>query len=190
MARMFAQVLALVLMIGAAGPGLAQDGNGNGGGGGAGGGNAEAGSNAGAAAESFQDWGKVCEEVPRRDEQLCYLAQTIEFSDRDLAVEISVGRLVADHDGLIAVVRVPTGVDLGAGLALRVDDTEQVSTDYDVCLERGCQAFVDLQDRGLLSKMRAGKVLHIGFVAFGGTDTQVIRGSLKGFTAGIEAIGG
>jgi invasion protein IalB len=138
--------------------------------------------------KTFQDWGKACEDVPQRDEDVCYIAQTAQFADSDMSVEVSVGRLIVDHDGIVAAIWVPTGVDLGAGLALRVDDTEQITADYDVCLKQGCQAFIDLQEREQLSKMRRGKVLHIGFVPFGTKGTRVVRVSLDGFTAGLDAL--
>jgi invasion protein IalB len=137
---------------------------------------------------TFQDWGKVCEDVAQRDREVCYIAQTAQFDDSDLSVEVSVGRLIADHDGVVGVIRVPTGVDLGAGLALRVDDTEQITVDYDVCLKQGCQTFIDLEEREQLPKMRQGKTLHVGFVPFGREGTQVVRLSLDGFAAGLEAV--
>jgi invasion protein IalB len=151
--------------------------------------NGDTGNTSATSRETFQDWGRVCEDAPQREGQVCYIAQTLDFAESDMAVEISVGRLVADHDGLVAAIRVPIGVDLGAGLALRVDETEQITADYDVCLQQGCQAFIDLQERGQLTKMRQGKVLHIGFVPFGSTKTRVVEGSLGGFTAGIDALG-
>jgi invasion protein IalB len=170
-----AAILVLIFTTGGAPPILAQDGDADG--------------NGAASGSSYEDWGKVCEDVPRREKEVCYIAQTIEFAENDVAIQISVGRLVADHDGLIAVIRVPTGVDLGAGLALRVDETEQIKADYDVCLKRGCRTYIDLEGRGQLNRMRQGKALHIGFVPFGSTETRVVRASLDGFAAGVNSLG-
>ncbi len=138
--------------------------------------------------QEFKDWSARCETPKGAEQERCYIFQRLVTKKDDgylPVLHVLVGYITADgKPGLFATV--PLGVSLPQGLQIRVDGGEPIRFGYSHCNNQGCLGALALSD-DLIAKMKAGKEAMITFHA--GTEQPVsIRVSLKGFTAGFNAL--
>lgn len=131
--------------------------------------------------QKFGDWTVGCD--PAEGGQVCYIAQSLQ-NEANESVLVGIARPPqADPQFLV---RVPLGVILTEGLGVRIDEQEPIRLPFMQCMPNGCQIVVPIEAE-TVDRLKAGNTLHISFV-LPGTDRIVAPFSLKGFTAGFDAL--
>ncbi|MDP7344651.1 MAG: invasion associated locus B family protein, partial [Alphaproteobacteria bacterium] len=74
-----------------------------------------------------------------------------------------------------------------SGVVVQADAGNPTTLTIQTCTKEGCRSVAQVSDE-LLRGFRQGKLLKVGFVAFGGTQTVVVDASLAGFTAAFKAM--
>ena len=137
------------------------------------------------AGETFGDWVYECQ-AAKDNQQNCALSQTLISGDTKKPVaKFNLGR--EPQSGIVYLaVLLPLGIDLPAGVVGAVDDKEQFNYRLETCLQLGCIARIEA-DAALLTAMKSGKTLKLGFRFRGAAQATVLPGSLSGMTAGAAA---
>ena len=146
---------------------------------------------AAAAAEpqKFGDWLLRCEARGEGQGELCYLSQTLNYSKGDVSgmlLDIKIGAL-GEGKELYTIMMLPLGLRLQSGVIMQADGGESTPLTIQTCTNDGCRSVARISD-DLLWGFREGKLLKVGFVPFGGTQTVVVEASLTGFTAAYKAL--
>lgn len=134
---------------------------------------------------TFQDWVSVCQTVAGT--QRCHIMQNVLLENEGTTsrlLQSTVGKL---GENLVMQLLLPLGVDLRAGIAIKIDEHEELRSGYHTCLQDGCIAMIGV-DEALLGKLRNGMVAKVGFRPFNTEQTLVLEMSLKGFTRASQTI--
>lgn len=134
--------------------------------------------------ETYRDWQVNC--VTRAEATRCALVQ--QQSNPQTRERIIAAELLRDGDGLAGTFIVPFGLDLEAGVALRVDadPPDEPALRFSTCLPAGCLLPVRLQaDR--LQQLRSGNRLRLTARAHGGQPIEFAL-SLLGFTTALARL--
>jgi len=119
---------------------------------------------------------------------VCGIIQTIADNNTKRQVLAIAVRPLGQEKRLAMFVTAPLGIFLGSGIGGKIDDGEQFKFNLQSCTQRGCQAAIAVEnDR--LTELKKGERLLIGFKARADANTITVPVSLKGFTAGLKAMG-
>ncbi len=136
--------------------------------------------------QQFEDWTLRCVAEPDTQARTCRIVQNVVSNETGKpVVRFVVGRFGAERI-LGAIISVPLGVRLPPGLALQVDDRSRWTFPFERCSPASCQIRGVLEDK-LVHDLKAGLVGHVRFKN-GNGQTAVIKVSLKGFTAALQAL--
>ena len=146
---------------------------------------------AAAAAEpqKFGEWLLRCEARGEGQGELCYLHQTLNYSKGNVSgklLDIKIGAL-GEGKELYTIIMLPLGLRLQSGAIVQADGGESTPLTIQTCTNDGCRSVAPVSN-DLLWGFRQGKVLKVGFIPFGGTQTVVVEASLAGFTAAYKAL--
>ena len=159
-----APLIALGLLLGAAGPALAQ----------------------GSVRSTFEDWQLRCETPAGAKAEQCALVQYVAAEDRPNLTLVVIVLKTADNRGYLLRVVAPLGVLLPSGLGLKIDQNDIGRAGFVRCLTTGCVAEVVMDD-GLVRSFRTGT--QATFIVFQTPEEGVgIPLSLKGFGTGFESL--
>jgi invasion protein IalB len=135
--------------------------------------------------ETFGQWGVLCSSATP---SACRAAQTQKSLDEKNPGTLLQVVFAIEKGKMFGVFTLPFGVDLRAGIALRIDEGAEVKGSFMTCLPDGCQSIMEV-DEAFLAQMRAGKVLKVGFRSWGGTDkTLVVDVPLDGAAQAIASV--
>lgn len=135
--------------------------------------------------QTYGDWTGACETVPGGARE-CYIFQTVkEGQSGQPIMSLKVGTFLDNNQPAI-LADLPTGIMIQPGAMFAVDGGEQVRVPYQICTPGLCRAIVPLNDQ-MLSKMKAGVSLKVGFVTASGQQVGA-DASLSGFTAGWGSV--
>ena len=133
---------------------------------------------------TYGQWGVLCNPASPSD---CRAAQTQKSVDEKNPGTLLQVLFAAEKGKMFGVFTLPFGVDLRAGIALRIDEGEEVKSSFMTCLPDGCQSITEINET-LLAQLRKGKVLKVGFRSWGGGDkTLVVDVPLDGAGQAIAA---
>ena len=129
---------------------------------------------------SFGDWRYDCPQG-----QSCRIYQSLAEQAEDRAF-LTMEVVRRDQGGAFASITLPLGIYLPPGVGLRVDQGLTRELPVTVCLPGGCRVVFALDDE-LLAAMKRGNRLRLRFYQ-GSDDPMEVALSLRGFTAGHEAL--
>ncbi len=131
----------------------------------------------------FQDWRKKCQ-LNKNNHQVCLIYQniTIKGSGKSLLY----ASFTYKNNKLLGSFKVPFGVFLPAGVALKVDEKEQVNFVVQTCLADGCYSSLQIED-DLLDQFKTGSEAKVGFKTIDQRQLAV-KLSLKGFSQAINSL--
>lgn len=126
---------------------------------------------------TYGQWSVLCSSATPNE---CRAAQTQKSLDEKNPGTLLQVLFASEHGKMFGVFTLPFGVDLRAGIALRVDEGVEVKGSFVTCLPDGCQSITEVDD-AFLAQIRNGKVLKVGFRSWGGGDkTLVVDVPLEG----------
>jgi len=135
--------------------------------------------------DSFGQWAVLCNSTTPSE---CRAAQTQKSLDEKNPGTLLQVVFAAEKGKMFGVFTLPFGVDLRAGIALRIDEGNEVKGSFMTCLPDGCQSINEI-DESFLAQMRTGKILKVGFRSWGGGDkTLVVDVPLDGAAQAIAAV--
>ena len=88
---------------------------------------------------------------------------------------------------LYTIMMLPLGLSFQSGVIMQSDNGESAPLTIQTCTNDGWRSVAPVSD-DLLWGFRQGKILKVGFVPFGGTQTIVVEASLTGFTAAYKSL--
>lgn len=138
--------------------------------------------------ERIGDWIFQCQALSAT-ENICGLVQTIvDNKTKRQVVGIAIRYAGKGADRRLGMfVTVPLGIFLGSGVGGKIDDGDQFKFNLQSCNQRGCQAAIEVK-KDMVSELKKGKRLIVGFKARADSNTIAVPVSLKGFTAGLKSI--
>lgn len=126
-------------------------------------------------AEPVGDWVLACDPRP------CELTQS---ARNDAAGEVVKITLARREQGLFALVAVPLGISLPAGITLRIDQGASSTHQFATCTVGGCFSAIPLAGKQLRA-WKQGKTLQVEFRDGNGQPVGIAI-SLMGLTRGLE----
>ncbi len=132
-------------------------------------------------------WKVVCKEKndPRscHIEQRLFLNKLIDGTDKNVGQILSVRVFYTGKETRkpFIVMQLPLGVDLQAGMVLQIDQSPEMKAPFSKCTKEGCEV-QSLLTEALLTDLKKGNTLKVGFRPFGITRTMVVKADLVGFT--------
>lgn len=142
----------------------------------------EAGAGAKTTTETIGSWTVTCSEGG--EVKRCVMQQRLATKEKRQVVASATIR-VTKEGGAELIIAMPTGVVIGPGIALAVDEGEAATAAFRTCGPRACQGAVSI-DQALINKLAKGKTL--------GATVQTLRGkplglqfTLDGFTKAYTA---
>ncbi len=141
--------------------------------------------------EQFNDWAIRCETPKGATEEVCAMFQAVsvrkdkdaEKSQRLLLFQV---RYAKDQSQPNALMTVPLGVLLQAGLTFQVDDGKETKLPFSICMPGGCLAGVQLDEKAIWS-LKAGKKATVTVIN-AARQKVPIPVSLRGFTAALNSL--
>jgi invasion protein IalB len=132
------------------------------------------------------EWQIRCETAPGAPGEQCALVQSVTAEDRpNVGLTVIILR-TADQKNWILRVFAPLGVLLAKGIGLTVDQNYIGAAQFERCLQNGCVANVQLDDK-LVAQMRQGKIAR--FDVYQTPEEGIgLPLSLSGFNAGFDRL--
>ncbi|OYW15114.1 MAG: hypothetical protein B7Y82_09770 [Sphingomonadales bacterium 32-65-25] len=133
---------------------------------------------------TYGQWGVLCNPSSPSE---CRAAQTQKSVDEKNPGTLLQVLFAAEKGKMFGVFTLPFGVDLRAGIAVRIDEGDEVKGSFMTCMPDGCQSITEINET-LMAQIRKGKVLKVGFRSWGGGDkTLVVDVPLEGAGQAIAA---
>lgn len=150
---------------------------------------ADAGDELDVSEETFEDWRVRCEQPAEGPgEERCFMFQNLVMKDSQRQLlNFAIAFPDPEAEDPTAVIMVPLGVSLPAGLALTASEgQEPLKVPYQHCIAMGCRAVMPLEG-AQVAAMKAGREAQVGFADGTGRTVQVPV-SLSGFTAAFNTL--
>jgi len=139
--------------------------------------------------QKFDDWTVRCNDQPNAPTGgKCFIFQSVVETDQERTVMMFVIGKPPNQAEPRAVIVVPLGIDLRPGVEMVIDEGEPRRYPFVVCFPDGCQAHIKVDDE-LMGAFKRGLKGTVTFRALPGQQGVKIPFSLKGFTAGLNALG-
>lgn len=132
-------------------------------------------------AEVHGDWRLNCENDG------CQASQQLFFGEGEERSRVLLASVLQVQQDLLLQMVLPLGVDLRPGIVVRIDQAEEQSFNFVTCVADGCVVLLPLKSK-LLSAMRAGNKVKVGFRPFSSDQTLIVELSLSGFTKAIKGV--
>ena len=119
----------------------------------------------------------------------CELYQLLKDDQSSPVAEVSVIPFTGKAAAIVNFVA-PLETDLGRGIGLQIDSGKSTDYPFMVCAPIGCISRIGMTD-GELAALKKGSAAKVSLLPFGGDPTKnsvTLTMSLKGFTAGFDAL--
>jgi len=134
-------------------------------------------------ANSFGDWQVVCTE---QGDKSCRAVQTLNLAQGEQTMRLlEVLVFYADNQARLTLT-FPLGLDLLAGIVVKIDENEEIGLPFSTCLADGCRVIGNIGD-DVMAQLMAGSVMKVGFRGFGEPQTLVLDVSLRGSARAFRA---
>lgn len=134
---------------------------------------------------SYQDWQSIC--VEQQDVTNCQITQTMQV-EKDGQVSFAMRiTLFKQAENIVMEVTLPLGLNLQSGIALQVDESNEINVPFVTCVAQGCAATI-AADEKLLKLLREGTTLKVAFRPFAQAEGILLNASLRGFTGAIQVL--
>ena len=134
--------------------------------------------------QQFEDWTLRCRPASETQLRDCVIQQNVVAEGKPV-LQVMAGKY-GPEKVLGAVISVPVGVRLPPGLGIQVDERALRMFPFEICNSRSCEVRAVL-DADLLQDFKAGLTGHVKVQNAGGQE-MIVRFSLKGFSAALQAL--
>ncbi len=132
------------------------------------------------------DWSIHCVEQQKKDRPGCFLYQNLfDKKQKKLVMRIAIGFLEKKNEP-VAMLTLPLGVGLRAGVLIKIDDNKGGEAPYEYCDRVGCRVTMKLAEE-VVKSMREGKTMNISFATIQ-RQKVTVPVSLKGFDKAYEQV--
>lgn len=136
-----------------------------------------------APAQVFQDWKLQCEAKAKR----CYIFQRTDLQTSGQQVlNVVVGNLGPDGTHIMHFT-VPLGIYIPPGIAMKIDDGDQINVPVHTCTPNGCEAILSLESK-VLSTLESAKTTNVAFLDAVTRQQLTIGVSMAGFSDAYAAL--
>lgn len=129
-------------------------------------------------------WKRECEGAAGTPQETCYIAQVVKSNGR--VVFTAQFGYSGSKQVSTAIFTAPLNVLLVPGLAVKVDEGEQVTVPFSLCAQSGCRAIFNISDE-VMQQLLSGSMVRIGWKTASGKDV-VVPVNLTGFTAAWKTL--
>lgn len=134
--------------------------------------------------QDLGNWIKICTKDPEADnKEVCLITQEVRSDTGEFLASVSV-REIQGEDKKTLMAAVPPGTLIQPGIRVQVDDGEQMSGKYVICLPNACYAELEVT-QDFVEKMKAGQNLVVSVINNQGKAVGVGL-TLVGFTKGYD----
>jgi invasion protein IalB len=134
---------------------------------------------------SYKDWQSIC--VSQQQATNCQITQTMQVEkDGEVSFAMRI-TLFKQAENIVMEVTLPLGLNLQSGIAIQVDESNEINIPFVTCVAQGCAATI-AADAGLLKLMREGTTLKVAFRPFAQADGILLNASLRGFTGAVQVL--
>ncbi|SFR60717.1 invasion associated locus B family protein [Thiomicrospira sp. ALE5] len=134
-------------------------------------------------ANTFGDWQLVCTE---QGDKSCRALQTLDLEQGEQSMRLLEVMVFYAGDQARMNMTFPLGLDLLAGIVLKVDENDEIGLPFSTCLADGCRVIGNIGD-DVMAQLMAGNVMKVGFRGFGEEQTLVLDVSLRGSASAFRA---
>jgi invasion protein IalB len=131
-------------------------------------------------------WAARCSSASRDAPMECAMEQTAVLSKTGQLIVLVNIRVPGDTHTPIALVQLPLGLNLPAGVKFQVDDGKSIDLQLQTCENRGCYASTPIAP-DMLTALKSGKQLKVSFQNLG-KETISIPMPLADFAAAYDKI--
>jgi invasion protein IalB len=138
--------------------------------------------------QHFQDWAVRCGRPEGQTQEICEMLQERSDEEGRPMMGVAVARVANSPDpGMLIIL--PLGIALPEGVALKVDDGEELPVPVQRCQRRGCEIEV-LLEPDLLGQLKTGRQATVLFHVEQpkGVQRVAVPISLLGFTAALDEV--
>ena len=135
--------------------------------------------------QKYGDWTIGCNKPKGADKEICSIEQNVLNKEGKTVVAIAIGYPPKQPEP-IAIIRMPLGILLPAGMGIKLENGEISRAPIQRCTKEGCIAAIKL-NKDLLSNLKKGDKAQVLF-AITKDRTLAATLSLKGFTAGLSSL--
>lgn len=140
------------------------------------------------AQQAFEDWNLVCPPAATEgDKPDCHLSQQKADPQSSSTLLLASIVLKGPKPSPFLILASPLGINLPAGLTLKVDRRTPVKLVFNTCTHQGCFAGLGLS-KSMLRQFRRGLNAQVTYQDAARRPVKVDL-SLRGVTAGLEALG-
>lgn len=133
--------------------------------------------------QKFQDWQLKCEAETKR----CYTFQRTDLQTTGQQVLNVVLGNIGPEGKHVVHFTVPLSIYIPPGIALKIDEGEQINVPVHTCTPNGCEAMLDL-DVGLLAALESAKASNVAFLDAATRKQITIGVSMAGFKEAYAAL--
>lgn len=131
-------------------------------------------------------WGVICDRSTPRNCRVAQSQLTEEAGSRRRMLLVMVWR----ENGKTGMsLTVPLGIDLRAGITVKVGEGAERQFPFLTCAPDGCRTIVLIDDQSE-KDLRAGTLMRVGFRPLGNEKPVLINAPLKGLGAALDELGG
>jgi invasion protein IalB len=136
--------------------------------------------------KQFKDWAVKCENLANAETQICHIFQNVVQQGTTKRIILFEVGYLPNRDQPVAILTVPLGIFLPAGVGLKVDEGKMRTLQPEVCMPDGCKVVFEI-DAELEQTLKKGSKATIAF-ANRQRKALAVPISLKGFTAGLNSL--
>jgi invasion protein IalB len=134
------------------------------------------------------DWSFSCPKTDDKKAPSCQLVQVLMIEKDGQKGRLLQLTLAPQADkSIIMVALLPLGLHIPSGVAAKVDEEQQRAMILQRCTGIGCEAAMKLDD-AMITEMKKGTALRIGFNTDSQGNTMVAPASLKGLTDALAKL--
>jgi len=133
--------------------------------------------------QAFKDWLFKCEAEPKR----CFAFQHTSLQETgQRLLGVVVGNLGPEGKQILHLT-VPLGIYIPPGVAMKIDQGQQITVPVFTCTPTGCEAMLDLE-APLLSDLERAKAMNVAFLDAVTRRQITVTVSLAGFHAAYASV--
>lgn len=131
----------------------------------------------------FKDWKLQCEAETKR----CYIFQRTDVQETGQRVlNVVIGNLGPDGKQVLHFT-VPLGIYIPAGIAMKIDEDEQMTIPVHTCMPAGCEGMLNLEAK-TLAALESAKGVNIAFLDAVTRNQITVGVSVSGFRDAYTAL--